>query len=158
MANYKDCSLFDAAWSTLIVNRLAYSGICKANPLGGKNGKTKDLLSRWNPKMLCSRILKIHNMADKITVLNMDACELIEEMYWRPATTIFVDPPYYKKGKQLYHCYYNERDHIRLSVILDCLYSGMPGADIILTYDNDKFIKELYLYPRIENISRVYSI
>jgi hypothetical protein len=35
---------------------------------------------------------------------------------------------------------------------------GIPGADIILTYDNQKYIKELYYWPMIEKISRVYSI
>lgn len=158
LANYKNTNLFEAAWSLLVVNRLAYSGICKANPLGGKNGTTKALLSRWKPDELCKRILNINEMANKITVLNIDACELIEEMYWNPSTTILIDPPYFKKGKQLYNCYYNKEDHIQLSTLLDSLYSGIPGADIILTYDNDKFIKDIYLYPIIENISRIYSI
>lgn len=35
-SNYKGCNEFKAAWSLLLVNRLAYSGIYKANPLGGK--------------------------------------------------------------------------------------------------------------------------
>lgn len=156
--NYENTSLFDAAWSLLVVNRLAFSGICKANPLGGKNGTIKDLLARWRPNELCKRILNINDMANKITVLNVDACELIEEMYWSPSTTILIDPLYVKKGKQLYNCYYNNEDHIQLSTLLDSLYSGMPGADIILTYDNNKFIKDIYLYPTIEKISRVYSI
>ena len=155
---YENTNLLEAAWSFLIVNRLAFSGICKANPLGGKKGTVKNLLSRWNPTQLCKRILTIHSMSNKITILNMDACELIEEMYWKPSTTIFIDPPYYKKGKQLYNYYYNEEDHIQLSMLLDSLYSGMPGADIILIYDNATFIKNIYMYPTIENISRTYSI
>lgn len=157
-SEYKNCDLLEAAWSMLLVNRLAYSGICKANPLGGRNGNKEKLLSRWKPSELCKRILKINSMADKITVLNMDACELIEEMYWKPSTTILIDPPYFKQGKQLYNCYYNKEDHITLNVLLDSLYQGCPGADIVLTYDNDKFIENLYLYPDIEKISRVYTI
>lgn len=34
----------------------------------------------------------------------------------------------------------------------------MPGADIMLTYDNDEFIEWIYLFPEIEKINRVYSI
>lgn len=157
-SNYKNCDEFKAAWSLLLVNRLAYSGICKANPLGGKNGSMNDLLVRWNPKTLCNRIDKINKMSNKITVLNMDALELIEEMYWEPSTTIFIDPPYFKKGKDLYEHYYNKEDHIKLNVLLDNLYQGMPGADMILTYDNDEYIEWLYLYPDIEIVGRVYSI
>ena len=156
--NYKNTSLFEAAWSLLVVNRLAFSGICKANPLGGKNGTIENLLSRWKPEGLIKRISTINEMASKITVLNRDACDLIEEMYWDSSTTIFIDPPYYNKGKQLYNCYYDREDHIQLSTLLDSLYSGMPGADIILTYDNDKFIRDIYMYPTVKNINRIYSI
>lgn len=158
LTNYRNKDLLEAAWCLLVVNRLAFSGICRANPIGGKNGSLHDFTQRWNPDELIKRILKINQMKDNMTVLNIDACELIEEMYWYPSTTILVDPPYYKKGKQLYNFYYRDEDHIKLSLLLDCLYQGCPGADIILTYDNDKFIERLYQYPDIENISRRYSI
>jgi DNA adenine methylase len=157
-SNYKDCNEFEAAWSLLVVNRLAYSGICKAGPLGGKNGSINDLLIRWNPKTLTKRINKINKMSGKITVLNVDAFELIEEMYWNESATIFIDPPYFRKGKDLYNCYFDKNDHIKLNVLLDNLYQGMPGADLILTYDNDEFIERLYFYPDVEKVKRVYSI
>jgi len=97
-------------------------------------------------------------MCDRITVSNLDACELIEEEYWRPKTTLFIDPPYFKKGKQLYRCFYDEKQHLQLNELLESLHHGMPGADIILTYDNDPFIENIYWYPTIEKISRIYSI
>ena len=142
----------------LLVNRLAYSGIYKANPLGGKAGDVNSLLARWNPKTLIKRIKMINNMSNKITVLNIDALELIEEIYWKPNTTIFIDPPYFRKGKDLYNHYYDKKDHVNLRFLLDHLYHGMPGADIMLTYDNDEFIEWIYLFPEIEKINRVYSI
>lgn len=156
--DYPNCNILDAAWYTLIVNRLAYSGIYKANPLGGKNGKTSDLLSRWNPKALIKRINEIHDLSDRITVLNEDACNLIEEYYWHPETTIFVDPPFVQKGEDLYRCYYKKQDHIDLCVLLESLHSGMPGADIIVTYDDDPLIRDLYYIPETETIHRYYSI
>lgn len=157
-SNYKLCDELKAAWSLLLVNRLAYSGIYKANPLGGKAGDVNSLLARWNPKTLIKRIKMINNMSNKITVLNIDALELIEEIYWKPNTTIFIDPPYFRKGKDLYNHYYDKKDHVNLRFLLDHLYHGMPGADIMLTYDNDEFIEWIYLFPEIEKINRVYSI
>ncbi|MGG0940597.1 DNA adenine methylase [Brevibacillus centrosporus] len=157
-SDYLSCNMIEAAWSMLLVNRLAYSGIYSANPLGGRNGNKADLLSRWNPIDLQKRMKRIHQMGDKITLHNMDACTLIEEEYWRPHTTIFLDPPYVKKGKQLYRCYYHKDDHIQLNLLLDSLYHGMPGADIILMYDNDPLIEEIYMYPTVEKVGRVYSI
>lgn len=158
-SDYAGCTLVEAAWYTLLVNRLVYSGIYKANPLGGRNGTNKDLLSRWNPDQLCRRIKTIHALSDRYDICNMDACELIEEEYWRPDATIFIDPPYVGQGKNLYRHYYNEEEHYHLQLLLDSLHQGMPGADIILTYDNSPFIESIYQYPTlIEKVGRVYSV
>ncbi|MEI2358807.1 DNA adenine methylase [Mesobacillus zeae] len=156
--DYAGCTIFEAAWSLLLVNRLAYSGIYKANPLGGRRGMQHHLLSRWNPKNLIMRIRKIHSLSRSIQIFNKDACDIIEEMYWSSNTTMFLDPPYVQKGKQLYRCFYEENDHIKLNVLLESLYQGFPGADIILCYDNDPFIKSNYIFPEVEKISRAYSI
>ncbi|OZQ97427.1 hypothetical protein CA598_06425 [Paenibacillus sp. VTT E-133291] len=155
---YKDQDLFGAALSLLVVNRLAFSGIYKANPLGGRNGDQNSLLSRWNPLNLIERIKFIHQMSKNITITNDDACEVIEEAYWENRTTLYIDPPYVKAGKDLYLHYYDKRDHIRLNVLLESLYHGMPGADIVLTYDDDPLITELYQYPEIFKLARRYSI
>ncbi|MFC5402284.1 DNA adenine methylase [Cohnella soli] len=158
-SDYAGCSLPDAAWYTLIVNRLAYSGIYKANPLGGKKGSREDLMSRWNPDKLCQRVEQIHALSDRYEIYNQDALELIESEYWQQGTSIFIDPPFVAKGKQLYRCYYDEGDHYDLQMLLDSLHQGMPGADIILTYDADPLIERIYRYPtEIEKISRVYSV
>jgi len=94
---YDSCNILTAAWSCLVVNRLAFSGICKAGPLGGKKDKNIDkLLSRWNSTVLINRINQIHNMKSRIEVSNIDAEELIEEMYYLENTTIFIDPPYFE--------------------------------------------------------------
>lgn len=155
--DYKGCNVFDAAWAMLIVNRLAYSGIFKANPLGGRYGTQEELLSRWNPKELSNRIERIHSLSDRFEIYNLDACELIEEFYWGD-NVILIDPPYVQKGKQLYRHYYEDTDHIRLSSLLESLYHGFAGADILICYDNDPLILDNFLHPEIVKISRVYSI
>lgn len=156
-SDYKGVNLVEAAWASLIVNRLAYSGVVKANPLGGRNGSRDSLLSRWNPNELIKRIEKIHSMGDRIEVTQENALELIEEKYWDNEVALFVDPPYVEKGKDLYHCYYTEKDHRELAFLLDTLHSGCPGADIIVTYDYNKWLDNLYDYPKKEIISRTYS-
>ncbi|NUU75729.1 DNA adenine methylase [Paenibacillus xylanilyticus] len=157
--DYPDCTTLDAAWYTLLVNRLAYSGIYKANPLGGRNGEAVKRLSRWNPDRLIQRIEKIHTLSDRITVLNEDALHVIEEYYWSlEGTTIFVDPPFVEKGNQLYRHFYKKNEHVALNVLLESLYQGMPGADIIVTYDDHPLIRDLYYLPTTENIRRYYSI
>lgn len=148
----------EAAWATLLVNRLAYSGIFKANPLGGKEGTVEALLSRWNTKALIKRIEYIHSFAGQIEVSQNKAIEIIEESYWKNDCTIFIDPPYVEKGKDLYNCFYTTEDHLELSFLLDSLHQGMPGADIVLTYDHSEWLEQIYEYPTVKTIGRSYSI
>lgn len=156
-SGYHGCDLFDAAWHLLLVNRLAFSGIYKANPLGGLRGGQEQLLSRWNPDDLCRRIQVIHGMSDRITVLHQDALQVIEDEYWNDTTTIFLDPPYVKQGKHLYRYFYNKHDHYDLEFLLDSLYKEFPCADLLLCYDDCHFIESIYQYPSIERIQRRFS-
>jgi len=155
--NYSGSSILDSAWATLVVNRLAYSGIPRANPLGGKNGSSEMLLSRWNSNDLLKRINYIHSLSDRITITNMDALELIEEAYWDNSSTIFIDPPYVEKGKALYNSYYSEQDHRDLAFLLEQLHFGCPGADLVVTYDYHSLIEEIYELPQHEVLGRTYS-
>lgn len=148
---YVGCDLLAAAWNLLITNRLSFSGIVKANCMS-------DPAARWTPKTLRKRILDIHSYSSHIHLSNQDACEFIEEMYWMPHATLFIDPPYYEKGKQLYSDYYTEEEHEKLAFLLENLYKGFPGTDIILTYDDNPYIRNLYQYPTVEVVERKYSI
>lgn len=150
-SDYKELSKEEAGWTAFIVNRLSFSGICRANCMS-------DPAARWNASTLIRRIKNIAAVSDHIHVSNMDACSFIEEFYWKPNSTIFIDPPYYKKSKALYYKYYSETDHQKLSFLLDELYRGMPGADMIVTYDYCDFIQSIYSYPSKEVIDRTYCI
>lgn len=141
----------DAAWSLLVVNRLAFSGIPKANCM-------KNPSARWNAKTLIKRIKNIHTFAEHIHISCMDACEYIEEMYWKPNTTIFIDPPFFNKGSVLYMNAYRNNDHEKLAFLLDELYKGMPGADMLVSYDSCEAIRSMYQYPEQEEFVRHYSI
>ena len=149
----------ELAWAFLLANRLSFSGIVKGNPMGGKNGSQDALTVRWNSNALTERITRIHSMRDCIEIHNMDACEFLEtEGYWYGKATIFVDPPYWEKGKALYTHYYAEEDHAELAEMLQNMYKSFPEPDIIVTYDNHPRIRELYPLARQEVIQRRYSI
>ena len=73
-------------------------------------------------------------------MLNLDAIELIE--YIKKGigrALIYFDPPYYQQGKNLYMNFYNDGDHEKLSKLIYKL-----NEPIIVTYDNNPFIKNLY--------------
>ncbi|MGG1673972.1 DNA adenine methylase [Paenibacillus sp. NRS-1783] len=155
--DYDGCDMFEAAWSLLLVNRLAYSGIYRANPLGGMRGDQSTMLSRWNPGDLCKRINTIHAMSDRYTVHNQDALEFIEEAFWQDKSTIFIDPPFVGAGKKLYRHYYTEDDHYALQLLLEGLHKETPCADLLVTYDDAPLINRIYEYPDIKRIKRKYS-
>lgn len=156
--NYIGLDMIDAAWATLLVNRLAYSGISKANPLGGKNGSRAALLSRWNPAELVKRIQRISNYSDRIDITCEEAYSFIEESYWDNNGSLFIDPPYVEKGQALYNHAYTIDEHKDLAFLLDELYKGMPGADVLITYDYNRIINDAYEHPTIELVGRKYSI
>lgn len=156
-ANYDGLSGLDAAWCSLLVNRLAYSGVAKANPLGGRHGDQASLLSRWKPEVLIKRIQTIHDMRERFIVTQQPAVALIEEAYWNDEATLFIDPPYVAKGKALYQCFYTMDDHYELCALLDSLHGGFSGADIVLTYDYHETLEFIYDTPDIEYLTRIYS-
>ena len=151
LCGYSGQTELDAAWCLLVTNRLAFSGIAFANCM-------REPKARWNAKTLCRRIDKIHQAADRIFVYNQDAAAFIEEMYWMDNATMLADPPYFDKGQVLYPHEYSEGDHYMLSRLLDELHKGLPGADIIITYDHVKDISDMYLWPKECIIGRKYSI
>lgn len=149
----------DLAWAQLVVNRLSFSGIAKAGPLGGKNGGKDALLARWNPAALTRKIMQIYDMRDCIRVSCLDVCSLIESYaYWEPNSVLFIDPPYYKKGQTLYPYSFSGDDHRRLADLITNLSTQFPGQRVIITYDDDSFISDLYPTANVEKICRTYSL
>lgn len=148
----------ELAWAFFLLNRTAFSGIVLAHPMGGKNGDMKKFLSRWNPEALKRRIRRVSELAPKIELYNKDCNAFLEEeAYWISNCTLFVDPPY-TVGKSLYKSSFNNEDHRRLAELLETLYTGMDGPDIILTYDDHPMIRELYPLAEQRVVGRVYSI
>lgn len=156
--HFHSCLSDQAAWYSLVLNRLAFSGIPKANPMGGLEASSEKMLVRWNPETLIKRIEWIHSMREHITISCLPANVFIEEHYWTPGSTLFIDPPYIEKGKALYTHYFTEQDHYELASLLDGLHFGVPGADILLTYDAHQLLYQMYDHADFKIVGRNYSI
>lgn len=146
-----------AAFMSLSANRLSYSGLFTSNPLGGKNGSLEKLTARFNKQSIIKRIQWIHSMRERITVTQEDALSLIEDSYWKDGT-LFIDPPYVQKGEQLYRNAFQEDHHIQLAQLLNGLNTSTGSSHMIVTYDDDPLIRELYPFAEQEEISVTYSI
>ena len=148
--------LLSLGFSTLFLNRTNRSGIIKAGVIGGlnQNGDYK-LDCRFKKYDIISKIRKIAEYRDYITLYNYDTLYLIEEII--PTINnkkfIFFDPPYYHKGASLYVNFYKHDDHVRLSNVI----SNLNDSHWIVTYDNVDEIVEIYNQFRITSYGIRYT-
>lgn len=144
--NNKEYS-FELGFATFYMNRTNRSGIIKGGVIGGlqQTGKWK-IDARFNRESLISRIESIAFRKKDICLYNEDIRTFIEQYIpiYENKTLIYFDPPYFKKGKQLYMNYFGLDDHKSIESVI----KKNVACDWIVTYDNTPEIREIYaLYP-----------
>lgn len=136
----------EIAFSTFYLNRCNRSGILYAGPIGGQSQTGKWRLdARFNKKELIRRMGKIALFNSRISVYNLDAIEFIEQCVLPLAVPnnrllVYLDPPYYSKGDQLYLNYYAAEDHVTLAEFIN----AQVGFKWIISYDNVPQVRQLY--------------
>ncbi len=131
----------ELGFATFFLNRTNRSGIIKAGPIGGRKQNGNYLIScRFNKKDLIKKIKKISSYKKKIKIYNIDALKLINKDFGNNIF-FFFDPPYYKKGSQLYNNHYSHNDHVKMANEIKKLNHNIKW---IVTYDDVNEIKEIY--------------
>lgn len=152
----KTADLFSLGFSTLFLNRTNRSGIIKAGVIGGleQTGNYK-IDARYKKEELIARIRRIAAYADRVELHNEDAVDLVSKIsHIAPQNTImYLDPPYYKKGRGLYVNYYNDSDHRAIRDII----TNVDTIKWMVSYDNSCFIKSLYKEYRSQEFYLNYS-
>ncbi len=136
-------TLLDVGFATFYLNRCNRSGILSAGPIGGQAQKGKyHIDARFNRTSLIQKITRIADKKDKIQVYNLDALELIRTIVpsIKDNMLIYLDPPYYEKGSQLYLNAYTHQDHAQLASLL----ADQRNHVWILTYDDAEEVRQLY--------------
>jgi DNA adenine methylase len=145
----------DLAFSTFFLNRTNRSGIITGGVIGGaaQNGPWK-LDARYNKRDLIRRIERIAAFAHRITLYRLDAADLITNVL--PKLTrralVYLDPPYYSRGKELYEDRYDDHDHAKIAALV-----GTIKQQWIVSYDNVSAIRKLYSSYRRSNFALHYS-
>jgi DNA adenine methylase len=135
-------SLFEVGFSTFYLNRTNRSGILDEAPIGGyaQTGDWK-IDVRFNRSELISRIKRISLYKERIQVFNMEARDFLSYLdSLSDLIFVYLDPPYYKQGPNLYLNYYKHEDHKALSLYIQ----EKLKHPWILSYDNVEAIKSLY--------------
>lgn len=133
----------ELGFSTFFLNRTNRSGILTAGVIGGKNqtGNWK-IDARFNKENLIARILRIAEKKNSIHTYNLDAVDFLKKCNAKlPAKSfVYLDPPYFVKGQELYMNFYNQEDHFQLSnFVLEEL-----NRPWMVSYDDVPQIKTLY--------------
>lgn len=139
-----EVGLVERGFATLFMNRTNRSGILKGGVIGGLDQSgTYKLDARLKKEVLTARIQKIAQHASRITVHCEDALALLARTAGLlPARSlIYLDPPYFVKGRGLYRNYYEHDDHLAIAKLLQSRKFGMPW---VVSYDNATEIREMY--------------
>ena len=136
-------------FSTFYLNRVNRSGIINAGVIGGiKQTGNYKMDCRFNKRKLIEKIQEIY----KIRFYNLDVIDFLK-IIKKKDSFIFFDPPYYKKGKDLYVNFYEHNDHLNLANKISKLKN-----DWIVTYDNEEEIKKMYNQFRQKEFDITYSL
>lgn len=142
-------------FSTFFLNRTNRSGIISGGVIGGKSQAGNwSLDARFNRADLLKRIEKIASYGPRISLYNDDAAAFIEGPLKKvPKTSlVYLDPPYYLKGSELYENHYQHKDHAKVASLV-----GSIKQRWIVSYDNAPPIRELYANFRQQVFGLRYS-
>lgn len=139
----EDSSGLNLAFATFFLNRTNRSGILNGGAIGGKHqtGAWK-IDARYNVDELCHRIARIAKLRKRIVLTRKDAISLLVEDAPRlpEKALIYLDPPYYRKGRDLYYDFYRHDDHVRVAEAIQKV-----AAPWIVSYDDVEPIHSMYV-------------
>lgn len=141
-------SVIEIGFATFFLNRTNRSGILNGGIIGGRDqsGPWK-IDARYNAKELTRRIEAIAGLRSRVEVTRLDALTLLSEgaNKWPSKTLIYLDPPYYAKGRELYYDFYQHDDHLAVARHVQSRNSNQKW---IVSYDNESAICEMYANRR----------
>lgn len=134
----------ELGFATFYLNRTNRSGILNGGIIGGRDqtGAWK-IDARYNAPELIGRIESIAKMRNRISLTRQDALKFLiaGTQRWPKKTLIYLDPPYYEKGRDLYYDFYQHDDHAKVAAFVK---TSIAKQNWIVSYDNAAPIKRLY--------------
>jgi DNA adenine methylase len=157
LANQADFGTPLIGFAAFFLNRTNRSGIFNGGIIGGRDqtGHWK-IDARFNREELIFRIESIAKMRDRVTLTRMDALKFLSTRaeQWPAKTLIYLDPPYYVKGRHLYYDFYQPNDHDQIHSLL---VGSLRSNKWVVSYDDVPSICKLYSDCRGFSYSVRYS-
>lgn len=138
-----DVDHLSLGFAFFFLNRTNRSGILKGGVIGGLSQKGKwKIDARFNRADLIHRIQKIASFRSQVKLTNLDAMEFIRANSKRfgNKTLLYFDPPYFEKGRFLYHDAYQPSDHELVAEFI----TKLKNLRWVISYDDVHPIHNLY--------------
>lgn len=148
---------FELGLATFFMSRTNRSGVIFGGAIGGateekqRDAKYK-IDCRFNKQNLIERLKVIVANKNRITIQNEDALTLLKQL--NNNTFVYLDPPYYVKGKSLYMNHYTHQDHEKLALFIQ----NEARFKWLLSYDDVPQIRKMYTGYELFRFSLNYTV
>lgn len=148
---------FELGVATFFMSRTNRSGVILGGAIGGsteekQNNAKYKIDCRFNKKELTQRLKTIAAKKDHIKVTNEDALDFLRQL--NNNVFVYLDPPYYVKGKSLYMNHYTGKDHEKLAHYLQ----NEADFNWVLSYDDVSQIRNLYAHSELYRFPLRYTV
>lgn len=154
-----DNSPLQVGFATFFLNRTNRSGIIvNGGPIGGIDQRGKWTVdARFYRSTLSKRVEKIALYRERISICNQDALDFLRDRVGNRAflrsAFVYLDPPYFAKGRDLYLSFYAADDHRAVSRFI----LSTEGLMWVMSYDNVPEVARLYRTRRCIPFSLSYT-
>jgi len=147
--------LFDVGFAAFYMNRTNRSGVLKGGVIGGlSQSGNYPMDCRFNRDVLADRVQRIAEMRSRIHVTRRDAAgwlgRLVHQLPQR--ALVYLDPPYFNKGAELYLNAYAPSDHAEVAARV-----GELRVPWIVSYDDVPEVRRLYASCHRRRYQQRYS-
>jgi len=140
-------------FATFFLNRTNHSGILNGGMIGGKKQRGEwKVDARFNRPELVRRIRRVLAHRNRIDLSCQDAAVFLKEKRFRTNTLVYLDPPYFQAGRQLYLNSYQPDDH---ALVRNCALSLQ--CRWIVSYDDVPQIRKLYRFQTFRRVRLLHT-
>jgi DNA adenine methylase len=148
---------FELGVATFFMSRTNRSGVIFGGVIGGsteekQNNAKYKIDCRFNKQDLIQRLETIVANKRRIKVTNEDALAFLRQL--DNNMFVYLDPPYFIKGKSLYMNHYEVKDHEELAYFLQ----NEARFNWVLSYDDVPQIRELYANSDLYRFPLKYTV
>ncbi len=127
-----------SGYRTLFLSKTCFSGVLSGGPTGGIHQTGEyTLFSRWAPNLTISRIWAAHSNLQNVRITNESWQVLVEES--GKDISLYLDPPYLKKGGQCYNFSFTLDDHKELAETV-----SQSSHRYVVTVDDCKELRDIW--------------